>query len=124
MKYIFLIAICVAALSANGQSADSLIGDWKFKDIYKGSSMDSSKRDNLKFIFGELRIELKQGNTYSAYFSEAEEGSWQYDPDLRQIIFRSEKGESIAQLIEVTTSSLVLELKKGVKLILERVLIK
>ena len=117
MKHILSIFLILLSFVVKGQTQDSLVGDWHFKDIYKSNDLDSTKSSNLKAIFAEMKINLKKDNTYIAEFMSREEGSWFYDPELRAITLISEKGEDKINIIEISSTTLTIELDRGKKII-------
>ena len=117
MKIIFSIFFLLFSHISKSQTQDSLVGDWNFKDIYKSHTLDSTKSSNARAILGELKINLRKDNTYSAFFVEQEEGTWFYDPELKTLNLISEKGEDKVKVIEITFTTLVLELNRGRKVV-------
>lgn len=119
-----MILLFLSAFSSNAQTFDSLIGNWRFKDIYRSSMFDSTKRANLREIFKETKINLMKGNSYTAFIRNQEDGTWAYDPDLRQLILNSDIGETKIPIIELNTTTLIIELDKGKSIVLEKKLIE
>lgn len=117
MKYSLSIILILLSFLVKGQTQDSLVGDWRFKDIYKSTDLDSTKSNTLKAIFAEMKIHLKKDNTYIAEFMSREEGLWYFDPELRAITLISEKGEDKINVIEISSTTLTIELDRGKKLI-------
>lgn len=123
LKIIFTYSILLS-LTAKAQTSDSLIGNWKFKDIYKSETLDSGKRANLRMMFGDFTLNLKFDNQYTAFFGGQEDGTWTYDPVLRQLILTNDKGEDKINIIEITPGTVALELKRGKILVFTKPLIQ
>ena len=116
-----LLLFIICTFSAKGQSVDSLVGIWKFKDVNHAELMDSSKLSNFKLAFRDLQIHLKSDKSYSAIFFQKEEGTWSYVDNVKTIIFKSEKGENKIKVISITAKNLILELKRGSEIIFEKI---
>ena len=78
MKKAILLLFIIGTFSAKAQTVDSLVGNWKFKDVNHSDVMDSSKLSNFRMAFGDLQINLKSDKSYSAIFFQKEEGLYRY----------------------------------------------
>ena len=119
LKTLFAFLIFVAT-AANAQTSDSLVGNWKFKDVYGAEKLDSAARAESKIIFGGIRIQLKPDNHYTAFLFKKEEGTWTYDADSKDLVLTHDKGGDSLRVIEVTAKHLIIEFEKGKGFVLEK----
>jgi hypothetical protein len=110
MKNCFLIlffVLCLKMLSA--QKADSIIGQWKFADIYKLERNDSANTKMTRTLYSEMTLHFKKNRQYKAVAQYTkEEGNWGFDEETRTITMVNSKGvESEMELIAVTADKLI-----------------
>ncbi|MFT3911378.1 MAG: DUF5004 domain-containing protein [Ferruginibacter sp.] len=123
MKSTILYLLFFFATSAKAQTSNSLVGDWKFKSIKGTENLDSTKKAKMQELFGKIEFNFKEDKSYIATFEKEERGVWQYNERTKILTTRREdkngKEKSIT-VITVTGNDLVLELKKGMQITLER----
>lgn len=121
MAKLFLTFSIFLAFSAQSQTADSLIGKWKFRNIYQSEKMDSAELKMLRGMFASMTLYLKANNHYKTFMFKNEEGLWRYEDAGRTITMAANKGtESKLELISVTSNELLVSIGKDKAFILER----
>lgn len=116
--FLFLFA---STIFVNAQTTDSLIGKWKFKDVYNAENLDSTKVAMVRKMFANMTLYLKANKHYTAFFIAKEEGSWKYDEATKKIIMAANKGtENQMGVLAVTGQTIVLNIGKGKSMIMER----
>ncbi|MEO6670825.1 MAG: lipocalin family protein [Ferruginibacter sp.] len=116
----FVLLFALSAY-ADAQITDSLIGKWKFKDIYNAEKMDSSQVSMLRKGFANMSIYLKENKHYKTFLFSKEEGEWQFDEATKKLLMTANKGtENQMGIISVTGTTLVLNIGKDKSMILER----
>ncbi len=118
---LFLSSSIFFSLFAKSQTVDSLIGKWKFREIYKSEKMDSTELKFLRGMFAGMTLYIKPNKHYKTFLFKNEEGSWSFDELERKLTMSANKGtESQLELITVTANDLVVSLGKDKAFILER----
>jgi hypothetical protein len=104
---ILLILICLNTVW--GQKADSIVGQWKFADIYKLQRNDSANAKMTTTLYSEMTLHFKKNRQYKAVVRHAkEEGNWSFDEETRTITMVNSKGvESEMELIAVSADKLI-----------------
>ena len=108
-----LSLLIIITFSAKAQTVDSLVGNWKFKNVNHAEGMDSSMLSNYKMAFGELEIHLKPDKSYSALFFRKEEGTWSYVDNLKTLMLKSDNGENKIKVISISSKRLIIEERQG-----------
>lgn len=120
LRMIFLFAALFFSKAVLAQAADSLIGDWTFRDVHNAEKLDETKKETLRKVFSELRIDLKKGNQYSAYINKQEDGTWSFDPELRQLTLTSDGKDNKLKVLEITPTTFVMEFRPGKAFVMEK----
>src|SRR6185503_2781350 len=114
-RTIILLSILLSlTFNVRSQTADSIIGKWKFKDIYNAEKLDSGSLSMLRKMFADVTIYLKPNNHYKLFIMvKEEEGSWTFNDSSKKLTMTANKGtESEMEIISVTDITLVLSLGK------------
>jgi len=122
-KLLFLILLFLNT-SLNSQTTDSLIGKWKFKDIYNSEKIDSASLKMLRSMFADITLYFKANKHYKAFMFKKEEGDWNYDGSLSKLTMVANKGtQSQLEIIGLTSNTLIMSIGKDKSFILERTIV-
>ena len=103
------------------QTNDSIIGKWKFQELYNTNGMDSTGVSMLKKMFSEMTIYLKGNNHYKSELMTRDEGTYEYEKTSKKLTLISNKGtKSELELSVLTNETLLLSFGKGKSIILRK----
>lgn len=110
MKKSFLGLACALLLNIlSAQKADSIVGQWKYMDIYKLDRNDSAMWKMTRTLYSEMTLHFKKNQQYKAVAQYTkEDGKWNFDEKTGIITLFNGKGvESEMELIAVTADKLI-----------------
>jgi hypothetical protein len=112
---ILILSFIVLVRAVNAQTASSLVGKWKYYDVYNKKDIDSTGLKMAKVLFGEMTFYFKANGKYKAFVMNMnEEGKWNLDIEKRKIQLSSNKGSGTEiDFIEQTNDQLILAIGKG-----------
>ena len=103
------------------QTTNSIVGKWKFQELYNTNGMDSTGVNMLKQMFSEMTIYLKENNHYKAELMTKDEGTYEYEKTSKKLTLISNKGtKSELELSVLTNETLLLSFGKGKSIILKK----
>jgi hypothetical protein len=115
-KFTFLFLIPFGlSLHAKAQKTDSLIGKWKYYDIYDKRGIDSPTLKIAKEYFGNMTLYFKPNTHYKAFvMNNNDEGTWDFNEATRKIRLTSNKGHSNeTEIIDLKSDRLVIKMGEG-----------
>lgn len=114
LKLLFLIPIAFS-ITARAQKTDSLIGKWKYYDVYDKRGLDSATLKIVKEYFGEMTLYFKANRHYKSFLmNNCDEGNWNFNEATKKVRLTSNKGHSSEnQIIELKNDKLVLTMGEG-----------
>src|ERR1044072_612892 len=93
--FLFLIPIGLSLCAKAQPQTDSLIGKWKYYDIYDKRGIDSPTLKIAKEYFGNMTLYFKPNTHYKAFvMNNNDEGTWNFNTATRKIRLTSNKGHS------------------------------
>lgn len=105
-----------------GQTTDSIIGKWKFKELYGTKDMDSTGIKMLNKMFGSMTLYLKENKHYKSELMSKEEGVYSYDKTSKKLTLISNKGtKSDLSLRVLTKETLLLSFGKDKSIVLLKI---
>ncbi len=104
---IILIIQCFFSLCP-AQTTNTIIGKWKFKELYNTQGMDSIGKQMLEGMFGEMTIYLKENKQYQSELMKKDDGTYEYDKATKKIVLTSNKGTQSELEINVLTNETIL----------------
>lgn len=125
-KLLFLsVFLFLATFSIKAQTTDSLVGNWKFKDIYNAEKQNAEMVGMLRELFSDMKLELAVDKKYKFHLlEETGEGKWSFDSTTKIVTLKSSIGEEKFEVINVSSNQLAISIAKGKSFILERVIAK
>lgn len=119
-KWLFLISLIIS-LSVKSQTTDSLIGKWKFKEIYNVEKIDSASLKMLRSMFANMTMYFKADKHYKVFMFKTEEGDWNYDESSGKLTMIANKGtQSQLEILKLTGNTLTASIGKDKSFILEK----
>ena len=114
LRFLFLIPIGLS-LSVQAQKIDSLVGKWKYYDVYNKQRYDSATLKIAKEYFGQMTLYFKANNHYKAFvMNNNDEGVWSMNESTSKVRLTSYKGHSNeSQIIGLNNDQLILTLGEG-----------
>ncbi|MCB9261661.1 MAG: hypothetical protein H6607_04735 [Flavobacteriales bacterium] len=102
---------------ASAQTADSLLGTWKYKSIYaeKGKSVDPASLKMADAMFADLTIKFEQNGVATlSMMGKDEDGQWTYDEKKKTATVKSKTGkETLIVIDKYETDTMHLQLGKA-----------
>ncbi|RZL46176.1 MAG: hypothetical protein EOP00_15775 [Pedobacter sp.] len=125
-KLLIFAAFLISGFAVNAQNkTDSLLGNWKFKDIYEAEKQKPELVSMLREMFADMAVELTADNKYKfQLMGEKENGTWAFDKTSKNLNLKSSNGEQKLKVINVTPSLLNLSIDEGKSFTLQRVVSK
>jgi len=119
-RFLFFILIAFSA-TLRAQSVDSLIGKWKFYDVYDKTGLDTPTLKLVKQYFGEMTLYFKYNNHYKTFLmNKNEEGMWKLNTATKKVRLFLNKGNVYdLSILELKGDRLVITMGEG-SFILER----
>jgi hypothetical protein len=114
LRFLFLIPIGLS-LSVEAQKTDSLVGKWKYYDVYNKQKYDSATLKIAKEYFGAMTLYFKKNNHYKAFvMNNIDEGIWSMNESTNKVRLTSYKGHSNeSQIIGLGQDKLILTMGEG-----------
>ena len=114
LRFLFLIPIGLS-LSVNAQKTDSLVGKWKYLDVYNKQKYDTASLKIAKEYFGAMTLYFKANNHYKAFvMNNIDEGNWSLNESTSKVRLTSYKGHSNeSQIIGLEKDKLILTMGEG-----------
>lgn len=114
LKLLFLIPIAFS-ITAKAQKTDSLIGKWKFHDVYDKRGLDTPTLKIVKEYFGNMTLYFKANRHYKSFLlNNTDEGEWNLNEATSKVKFTSNRGHANeTQIIDLTNDSLVITMGEG-----------
>ncbi len=111
MKFILFISFLIST-NAYSQKADSIIGKWKYQEVYKKDGLDSLSISMFKEMFGDVSFYFKKNMHYKLFMmGSIEEGTWEYNPLKNKIILASNKGNGTSlKILNLTNNTLAISI--------------
>lgn len=113
-KFLFLI-LTVLTVTTKGQKTDSLIGKWKFYDVYDKKGLDSPTLKLVKEYFGEMTLYFKFNNHYKTFvMNKYEEGMWKLNEATKKVRLILNKGSVYdLEIIDLKNDMLTITMGEG-----------
>lgn len=113
---------CLISFSSFSQTEQSLLGKWKFKDLYNVKSSDSAAIAMLKSFFKDISISFQDNKRYEAILMAPETGSYEYDASKQKLVLTADKGvRNEVGLKVLDNTSVILSFEKDKSILLEKV---
>lgn len=113
MKKAFSALLFLTSLQLSAQTADELIGFWKYHGPQNPQEVDSTGKAMLKRFFGSMSIDLNEDGHYTlSMMGREDEGKWTFDATQEEeleLLSDNGSGKRI-DIIEVDNKRLVLQL--------------
>lgn len=121
LKSILLITF-LFSVNGNAQTTDSIVGKWKFQELYNTTGMDSAGVKMLQQMFSEMTIYLKENKHYKSELMSKDEGTYSYEKASKKLTLISNKGnKSELELSFLTKETLLLSFGKGKSIVLKKI---
>lgn len=114
LRFLFLIPIGLS-LSVAAQKTDSLVGKWKYYDVYNKQKYDTTTLKIAKEYFGAMTLYFKANNHYKAFvMNNIDEGIWSLNESSSKVRLTSYRGHSNeSQIIGLAEDKLILTMGEG-----------
>jgi uncharacterized protein YdeI (BOF family) len=114
LRFLFLIPIGLS-LSVQAQKTDTLVGKWKYYDVYNKQIYDTATLKIAKEYFGQMTLYFKPNNHYKAFvMNNIDEGIWSLNESTSKVRLTSYKGHSNeSQIIGLNKDQLILTMGEG-----------
>lgn len=116
LRFLFLLLIPIGlSVSVHAQKTDSLVGKWKYYDVYNKQRYDTATLKIAKEYFGAMTVYFKPNNHYKAFvMNNIDEGVWSLNESTSKVRITSYKGNSNeSQIIGLSSDKLILTLGEG-----------
>lgn len=114
LRFLFLFPIGLS-LSVQAQKTDSLVGKWKYVDVYNKHRYDTATLKIANEYFGNMTFYFKANNHYKAFvMNNIDEGVWSLNEATSKVRITSYKGNSNeSQIVGLDSNKLILTLGEG-----------
>lgn len=114
LRFLFLIPIGLS-LSVKAQKTDSLIGKWKYVDVFNKQRYDTATLKIANEYFGSMTLYFKANNHYKAFvMNNIDEGIWSLNEATSKVRLTSYKGHSNeSQILGLNADKLILTMGEG-----------
>src|SRR5687768_6495059 len=114
LRFLFLIPIGLS-VSVHAQKTDSLVGKWKYYDVYNKQRYDTNTLKIAKEYFGAMTLYFKANNHYKAFvMNNLDEGVWSTNDSCSKVRLTSYKGHSNeSKIIGLKEDQLILSMGEG-----------
>ncbi len=114
LRFLFLIPIGLS-VSVHAQKTDSLVGKWKYYDVYNKQRYDTNTLKIAKEYFGAMTLYFKPNNHYKAFvMNNIDEGIWSTNDSCSRVRLTSYKGHSNeSRIIGLKQDQLILSMGEG-----------
>jgi uncharacterized protein YeaO (DUF488 family) len=116
IKFLFLIlTVLTVTVQAQNTKTDSLIGKWKFYDIYNKQGLDSPTIKLVKEYFSEMTLYFKFNNHYKTFLmNHNEEGIWSLNEATKKVRLILNKGAVYElEIIDLKNDMLTITMGEG-----------
>jgi hypothetical protein len=114
LRFLFLIPIGLS-VSVQAQKTDSLVGKWKYHDVYNKQRYDTATLKLAKEYFSAMTLYFKPNNHYKAFvMNNIDEGIWSTSDSCRKVRMTSYKGHSNeSKILGLQGDQLILGMGEG-----------
>ncbi|WP_205513418.1 lipocalin family protein [Longitalea arenae] len=114
LRFLFLFPIGLS-LSVQAQKTDSLVGKWKYYDIYNKQIYDTNTLKIAKEYFSGMTFYFKANNHYKALvMNNPDEGVWSMNESTSKVRLTSYKGHSNeSKILALNDDKLILSIGEG-----------